>query len=225
MSETSTPIRVVLIEDHRLFREALRVVVESDKDFRIVGEADSVEQAITMLRRTPADLVIVDLRMFRDTGPAGVRALSRGSLNLRVVALSSENENDGALETVQAGVHGLLPRNTTSAALLDALRGVARGGIFLGPRIADQLFLSIRDGRMDKPPSHSQALAMLSPREIQLLRLIASGKSSKEIAVLLDLSVQTVRTYRKNLMKKLTVGNAAELTRFAMYHGLVGPKH
>lgn len=224
MSDHPSAIRVLLIEDHRLFREAIKAVVESDKEFRIVGEADSVEQALFLLRRSPADVAVVDLRMFRDTGPAGVRALSRGNGNLRIVALSAENETQAALETVQAGVHGLLPRNTTSAALLDALRGVARGGIFLGPKIADQLFSSIRDGHLDRPQGHSEALGVLSPREIQLLRLIASGKSSKEIAVLLDLSVQTVRTYRKNLMKKLAVGNAAELTRFAMYHGLVGPK-
>lgn len=224
MSSHSAPIRVFLIEDHRLFREALRAVIEASRDFRVVAEADSVENAVFQLRRIPADVAIVDLRMFELTGPSGVRALLRNTPNLRVVALSDDGDvTETPLETVKAGVHGLLPRNTTSAALLDAIRSVSRGGVFLGPNIADKIFSSIRESRNDRSVGHSDTVAGLSPREVQLLRMIASGKSSKEIAVLLDLSVQTVRTYRKNLMKKVGVGNAAELTRFAMFHGFVGP--
>lgn len=226
MADHSNPIRVFLIEDYRLFRDALRAVIEVSRDLQIIGEAESVEQAIFQLKRAATDVVVVDLRLFEHAGLAAVKTLSRDNPRLRVVALSQDVDSEDALEVVRAGnIHGLLPRNTSSAVLLDAIRSVSRGGVFLGPTIADRLFSSIRDGKMEKPAPQPQPVAGLSPREVQLLRLIASGKSSKEIAVLLDLSVQTVRTYRKNVMKKVGVGNAAELTRFAMFHGLIGSKH
>jgi DNA-binding NarL/FixJ family response regulator len=223
MSKQATPISVLLVEEHRLFREGLRAVVEASDDCRIAGEAASLDDALRILRRATVDVVIVDLRLFTSTGPESVRMLTRDYPRLRVLVLSLDNDSGSVLATLRHGVHGMLPKNTTSAALMDAIRSVARGGIYLGPHVAEKLFSSIRQGQFDKPAKTDPELG-LAPREVQLLRLIASGKSSKEIAVLLDLSVQTVRTYRKNLMKKVGVGNAAGLTRFAMFHGLIGPK-
>ncbi|MDX1978928.1 MAG: response regulator transcription factor [Bryobacteraceae bacterium] len=223
MSKQATPISVLLVEEHRLFREGLRAVIETSEDCRIAGEAATLDDALRIMRRTPVDVVLVDIRLFTLTGPDGIRLLTRENGRLRVLVLSLDNDSGSVLSALRTGVHGMLPKNTTAAALMDAIRSVARGGVYLGPHVAEKLFSSIRQGQFDRPAQSDPELG-LAPREVQLLRLIASGKSSKEIAVLLDLSVQTVRTYRKNLMKKVGVGNAAGLTRFAMFHGLIGPK-
>jgi DNA-binding NarL/FixJ family response regulator len=129
------------------------------------------------------------------------------------------DDEQSVVGAIKAGARAFVLKKASDSDLLDALRAVAKGGSYLSPQVSDRLLLRIQKGTIDSNPS-SSVLDALSPREIQVMRLVAEGKTSKEIAVMLDLGLQTVRSYRKTLMKKLGVGNVAGLTQLALATGL-----
>src|SRR5690606_23777852 len=144
-----TPIRVLLVEEHRLFREGLRAVIEGSEDCCVTAEAANLDEALRVLRRDIPDIAVIDIRAFSVTGTDGIRMLSRQHPQLRILVLSLDNDSGNVLSTLRNGAHGMLPKNTTAISLMDAIRSVARGGIYLGPNVADKLFSSIRQGYFD----------------------------------------------------------------------------
>jgi DNA-binding NarL/FixJ family response regulator len=140
---------------------------------------------------------------------------------VKVVMLSMYDDEDSVVSSIRAGARGYVVKRASSGDLLDALRVVARGGSYLSPHVSEQLLARIRRGQAVAPGRHP-SLAQLTPREFQVLGLIVEGKASKEIAVMLNLGVETVRSYRKTMMKKLHVNNVAGLIHVAMAAGLAG---
>jgi DNA-binding NarL/FixJ family response regulator len=133
------------------------------------------------------------------------------------------DDEHSVVSAVKAGARGFVLKRASDDDLVYAIRTVAQGGSYLSPRVSDKLFQRIQNGTIDSR-TMAAPLAERSPREIQVLRLIAEGKTSKEIAVLLDLSVQTIRSYRKTMMKKLNLNNVAGLTQLALSTGLTRPQ-
>ena len=160
-------------------------------------------------------------------GMSGIEAtveMMRHNPDTRIMMLSMYDDEHSVISAVKAGARGFVLKRASDGDLLQALRTVAQGGSYLSPRVSDRLLDRIQKGTVDES-TQSAPLASLSPREIQVLRLVAEGKTSKEIAVMLDLSVQTIRSYRKAMMKKLNVNNIAGLTQLALATGLTRPQN
>jgi DNA-binding NarL/FixJ family response regulator len=152
-------------------------------------------------------------------GVETTQEILRFHADCKIVILSMYDDENSVMGAIRAGARAFILKRASDMDLVEALRMVAAGGIYLSPQVSDQLLVRIQKGDLESHQAHS-ALGVLSPRELQVLRLVADGKTSKEIATLLELSEQTVRSYRKTMMKKLGVNNVAGLTQLALSNGL-----
>jgi DNA-binding NarL/FixJ family response regulator len=210
---------VGLADDQRILREGLRVLLQQTGDMEVVGESESANGLSELVHARKPDLLITDLTV----GGASIIEAShewvRFAPDTKLVILSAEENEEFAISAIRAGAKAYVLKSVSAADLIEALREVARGGSYLSPRISDKLLTRIQRGNVDAATKASP-LDCLSPRELQVLRLVSEGKTSKEIAVILDLGLQTIRSYRKTMMKKLNVSNAPALTKLAIAHGI-----
>jgi DNA-binding NarL/FixJ family response regulator len=211
---------VLLVEDQKMMRDGLRAILERTTEFRVVGEADSGTEAAQFCRQSRPDLVVMDICLPGLNGIESTVEILRHSPQTRVVILSIYDDEHSVVSAIRSGARAFVLKRASSADLIDALRTVARGGSYLSSQVSDSLLARIQSGDLRTSGSHAP-LDTLSPRELQVLRLVADGKTSKDIAVLLDLGLQTVRGYRKMLMKKLGVNNVAGVTQMALAAGLL----
>lgn len=213
------PSDVLLVEDHRIVRDGVRAMLERAEDFRVVGEVESGTEAVQFCRRNAPDVVVMDLSLPDLNGMAATEEILRNAPNTKIVILSMHEDDQSVIGAIRAGARGFVLKKASLGDLVDALRAVAKGGSYLSPQVSDKLLSRIQRGDMEtaKLPD---TLDVLSPRELQVLRMVAEGKTSKDIAGVLNLGLQTVRSYRKTMMKKLGVNNVASLTHLAMAAGL-----
>jgi DNA-binding NarL/FixJ family response regulator len=210
---------ILLVDDHKLMRDGIRTILERSTEFRVVGEADSGMDAVQFCKKTPPDLVIMDIGLNGMNGIEATTEIVRHAPQTRVLIVSMYDDENSVVSAIRSGARAFVLKKASSADLIDALRTVARGGSYLSSQVSDCLLARIQRGDLELKSTHLP-LEALSPREVQVLRLIADGKTSKDIAVLLDLGEQTIRSYRKTLMKKLGVNNVAGLTQMALAAGL-----
>lgn len=209
---------ILLVDDHQIMRDGLRTMLEATEEFHVAGEAETGGQAVALAARLRPQLVIMDLSLPGMNGIEATVELLRESPDSRVVILSMYDDESSVVQAMRSGARGFVLKKASQADLLSALRTVARGGTYLSPEVSDKFLECVRKGDFSR--RSSSVLAVLTPRELQVARLIAEGKSSKEIAASLDLSVETIRGYRKTLMRKLGVNNVAALTQLAIAEGL-----
>lgn len=217
-------IRVLIVDDHKIMRDGIKAILKPALDLDVVGETDSGVDAVQLVRKLRPDVVMMDIDLQGMSGIEATLEMLRHNPDTRVMMLSMYDDEHSVISAVKAGARGFVLKRASDGDLLQALRTVAQGGSYLSPRVSDRLLDRIQKGTVDES-TQSAPLASLSPREIQVLRLVAEGKTSKEIAVMLDLSVQTIRSYRKAMMKKLNVNNIAGLTQLALATGLTRPKN
>jgi DNA-binding NarL/FixJ family response regulator len=213
------PLDVLLVDDHKIMRDGIKAILSRAADFRVAGEAETGTAAVQFVKQHRPHLVLLDLGL--PDGLNGVETTAeilRAHPDCKVVILSMFDDENSVVSAIRQGARAFILKRASDADLIDALRMVAAGGMYLSPQVSDRLLARIQKGDLEARPQG--ALGALSPREIQVLRLVAAGKTSKEIAVLLDLSEQTVRSYRKTMMKKLGVNNVAALTQLALSAGL-----
>lgn len=214
------PYNVLLVDDHKIMRDGIRAILARDPEFCIVGEAGSGADAVQFVKQHRPELVLMDVGL-----PAGLNGVEttveilRHDPKCKVVMLSMYDDENTVVSAVRSGARGFILKRVSETDLLEALHIVARGGAYLSPQVSDRLLSRIQSGNLESS-SMPAALDALSPREVQVLRMVADGKTSKEIAVLLDLREQTIRSYRKTMMKKLGVNNVAGLTHLALSTGL-----
>jgi DNA-binding NarL/FixJ family response regulator len=214
------PYRVLLVDDHRIMRDGIKTILERSNDFQVMWEAENGADAVQIAKRNQPDLVIMDIGLPGMNGIDATTELVRHCPATRVAILSMYDDENSVLAAIRAGARAFILKKASSADLLDALRAVAKGGSFLSPQVSDHLLARIQRGDLEK--RSQDPLEGLTQREVQVLRLVAEGKTSKEIAQLLDLGLQTVRSYRKTMMKKIGVTNVAGLTQVALATGLTG---
>lgn len=213
------PYTVLLVDDHKILRDGIQAILERTGDFRVVAEAEEALEALRQCKKHRPDLVLMDIGLPGLSGIDATTEILRHCPETRVVILSMYDDEHTVVGAIRSGARGYVLKKASDSDLLDALRTVARGGSYLSPEVSDRLLTRIQRGDGDSHPM-SSLLTGLSPRETQVLRLVADGNTSKEIAVLLDLGLQTVRTYRKTMMKKLGVNNVAGLTQLALAAGI-----
>ncbi|HLY16267.1 MAG TPA: response regulator transcription factor [Bryobacteraceae bacterium] len=210
---------ILLVDDHKLMRDGLRLILERGSEFRVVGEAETGMEAVQFCKKARPDLVVMDIGLQGMNGIEATTEIVRHSPQTRVLILSMYEDENSVVSSLRSGARAFVLKKASAADLVDALRTVARGGSYISSQVSDRFLTSIQTGDLPGKSNHSPVGA-LSPREVQVLRLVAEGNTSKEIAVLLDLGLQTIRSYRKGLMKKLGVNNVAGLTQVAIAAGL-----
>jgi len=215
------PYNVLLVEDHKIVRDGIRAILERTPEFRIVGEAEDGSDAVSMCKKLRPDLVVMDIGLPGLNGIDATSEILRHCPSTRVTMLSMYDDENSVVAAFRSGARAFRLKNASSSHLLDALRTVSKGGSYLSSQVSDHLLTRIQRGDLEAKGAPGP-LDGLSPRERQVLRLVAEGKTSKDVATMLDLGLQTVRTYRKTLMKKIGVTNIAGLTQVALAAGLTG---
>jgi DNA-binding NarL/FixJ family response regulator len=213
------PHGVLLVDDHKILRDALRAILEETADFRVIAETGNGTSAVALCAQLEPDLVVMDLLLPGINGIEAATEITRRSARTKVIMLTMNDDENSVVAAFRCGVRGFLLKKASSSDLLAALRTVAQGGCYVGSDVSNHLLSRIRRGDLgvkDAP----DPIGILSPRERQVLRLVAAGQTTKDIALLLDLGIQTVRSYRKTVMKKIGVTNAAGLTQVAYSAGL-----
>src|SRR5262249_10748031 len=210
---------VLLVDDHKIMRDGIKAILCRGDEFRVVGEAESGPDAVQFVKRNRPDMVLMDIGLPGLNGVETTAEILRYHPECKIVILSMYDDENNVVSAIRSGARAFILKKASDSDLLEALRMVARGGGYLSPQVSDRLLTRIQKGDLESRQV-SSALDSLSPREVQVLRLVAEGNTSKQIAVLLDLQEQTVRSYRKTMMKKLGVNNVAGLTQLALSTGL-----
>jgi len=213
------PYNVLLVDDHQIVRDGIKALLERTSEFRVIGEAGSGSEAVSTARRIHPDLVLMDIGLPGMNGIEATIEVLRHCPNAKVMILSMYDDENSVVAAFRSGARAFLLKKAGAGDLLDALRAVSKGGSYLSSQVSDHLLTRIQRGDLESK-NLMGPLDGLSPREQQVLRLVSEGKTSKDIAVMLDLGLQTIRTYRKTLMKKIGVTNIASLTQVALAAGL-----
>jgi len=213
------PVRVLLVDDQALFREALGTLLSVRADVEVVGEAGDGEAALRQAAELRPDVVLMDLRMPVLDGIAATRRLRAEQPEVRVLALTTFDEDEDVFAALRAGAVGYLLKDAATGELELALRSVMRGESWLSPSVSRQVV----EGYMHRTGGEA-APEVLTARQREVLKLVAGGKSTKEIAFLLNLSVKTVETHRAQIMERLGIRDVAGLVRYALRTGLVPPE-
>ncbi|HWR54798.1 MAG TPA: response regulator transcription factor [Bryobacteraceae bacterium] len=207
-------IRVVLADDHAVVRRGFALILSAQPDIEIVGEASNGREAIEVATTHHADVVVMDVAMPELNGVEATRRLMEASPRTRVLALSMHKDSVYVREILRAGARGYLLKDAIDSDLVAAVRAVAAGEGYLSPAVSEAVLSDYRRHVTDP-------IDLLTSREREVLQLIAEGKTNKEIAVTLNLSVYTVDAHRGRVMEKLNVHTTTDLVRFAMRKGLV----
>ena len=208
--------RILLVDNHRVVIEGLRAMLEQEKDMEVVGMAENGRVALSMIRELSPDVVLLDIAMSDLNGIEAAAQITHDHPTVKVVALSMYTEGRHVRAMLEAGAHGYVTKETAATELLRAIRKVTRGLKFLSSDVTE----AVVDGFVSRVVEDNSAMARLGGREREVLQLIAEGLTSGEIAARLHLSVNTVDTHRRNIMKKLDLHSVADLTKYAIREGL-----
>ena len=211
-----TPIRVLIADDHALVRAGIRALVERIDNVVVVGEAGKGSEALDLVRQLGPDLILLDITMPDGNGFEVLDQVTKLYPEIRVIVLTVHEAGEYALRAVREGAAGYLPKSAASIELEQAIQTVIRGERYISPETAQNTIFEVTNRATKR-----DLLATLSPRQREVLRLIAEGKTTKQIAQVLEISVKTVETHRAQLMERLGIHDVAGLVRYAIIVGLI----
>jgi len=213
--------RIFLADDHKIMREGLRALLEKQDGIEVVAEAEDGRTAVRLVRELLPDVVIMDVSMPDLNGIEATRQIVAQSPHVKVLALSMHSHKRFVEEMLRAGASGYLVKDCDIEELVSAIRAVMVNQVYLSPRVAAPI---IEDYVSTSPAAGTSAPSVLTPREREVLQLLAEGKRTKDVASTLHVSVKTVETHRRQIMRKLDIHSLAELVKYALREGLTSPE-
>lgn len=214
-------VSVVLVDDHTVVRDGLRALLQSEDDLEIVGEADSGEDALEVVERTAPEVVVMDLRLPNMSGVEATRALKKSFPRVKVIILSMYDEEDIVFQALESGASGYVLKRAGVEELVKAIHTVIDEGAYLDPAIARRVVDRLHKKSVTEVRGRQKGEDILTPREKEILMLVARGMTNSQIAAKLYISVKTVQAHRANLMQKLEVHDRVELVKYAVKKGLI----
>jgi len=205
--------KILLVDDHEIIRTGLRTLVQREPDLAVVGEASEGRMAVRQVHELAPDIVVMDLTMPHLNGIDATRQAVSARPSIKVIGLSASGDDRMIVEMLRAGAVGYVNKTSAAAELIDAIRTVLKGSFYFSPDIIARI-------AADNDEHPDSAFDRLSPREREVLQLIAEGKATKEVAAMLRVSIKTAETHRRNLMDKLHIDSVADLTKYAIREGL-----
>lgn len=212
-------VRVLIADDHTLFREGLRQLLEMEKDLEVVGEADDGLTAISKAREVKPDVVLMDINMPVVDGVAAIEQLAGEMPDAGIIALTMHRQDQYVFEAMRAGARGYLLKDAKPTDLVFAIRMVARGSSMIDPRMTTTVLKEFR--RLANQAEQQQGVSGLTPKEVEILKLLAMGLSNKEIGQRLCLAEKTVKNYLSTVFQKLQITDRVQAAIYALRHGLV----
>ncbi|MGE5487006.1 MAG: response regulator [bacterium] len=212
-------IRVLLADDHTLFRQGVRHLLSSEADLEVVGEVSNAADAIEKSAELKPDVVLMDVAMPGSSSFEAARQIRRNRPETKVLFLTMYDDEDYLVEAMEVGASGYVLKDSPATQLLSAVRDVHRGGSYLSPRMLAQLVDDFRT--RVKSSTRAPRFSTLTPREKEVIKMLAEGQSVKEIACALNLSVKTVEAHKFNLMRKLDIHNKAQLVQYAIQKKII----
>lgn len=212
MSETNSPYRILIVDDHPIFRQGIAALVSSDSAMEVCGECDSAQSALEAMRRLNPDVALVDISLPGANGIELIKLMRAERPKLSILMLSMHDETLYALRSLKAGANGYVMKSEEPGKVLDALRKVAAGGMYVSERFSQRLVFSVirsNEAGLGSP------VDALSDRELEVLHLLGTGSSTRDIAERLHLSIKTIETHRAHIKRKLNCKTSAEMVNFA----------
>jgi DNA-binding NarL/FixJ family response regulator len=206
-------IKIIIVDDHKIFRQGLTGMLQSVKDLKILGEADDGSKAISMIEELRPDIAVIDISMPGVSGLEVAEELRRKGISVKVIFLTMIIDPVTIAKALKMGIQGYVPKENAFEDLLYAIRAVAAGQQFISPSVTQTLHQHLS--------SREQALKLLSPREVEILKLIAEGMTSRQIGEKLFISPKTVENHRERIMQKLEIHKNVDLVRYAIANNLL----
>ena len=210
-------IRIILADDHTMLREGLRALIEEQPAMTVIAMAEEGRSTVRLAEKLRPDIIVMDISMPGMNGMEATRQILAKDPGIKILALSMHTDRRFVVEMLSAGASGYLLKDCAFEELISALHALADKRTYLSPKISDVV---VKDYSGRSSMSATTALDVLSPREREVLQLLAEGKSTREIAAILNVGMKTVETYRQQIMEKLDLHTIAELTKFAVREGL-----
>jgi two-component system response regulator NreC len=210
-------IRVILADDHKIIRNGLRALIEKQHNMEIIGEAADGRTTVTLALKLSPDVIVMDVSMPDMNGIEAARKIIKNSPGVKILALSMYSDKKFVAEMLSAGASGYLLKDCAARELMHAIQAVVKNCLYLSPDIAE---IMIKEYRQIVSKENLSLYSLLTSREREALQLLAEGKTIKEIAFALDISVKTAETYRQQIMNKLDIHTIAGLTKYAIREGL-----
>jgi DNA-binding NarL/FixJ family response regulator len=210
------PIRVLIVDDHALVRGGIRALVEKIEGMKVIGEAGTGSEALELVKQLKPNLMLLDLTMPEKGGFEVLDHVTKKYPEIKVIVLTVHEAAEYAIRALREKAAGFLPKSAAPTELEQAIQTVIRGEVYISPETSQKALLEIGKGT-----TKQDLLATLSPRQREVLRLIAEGKTTKQIAHVLEISVKTVETHRAQLMERLKIHDVAGLVRYAILVGLI----
>ena len=215
------PIRILIVDDHTLFRSGIKLALQRYKEFEVVGEAGDGLEGIKRAKQLKPDVVLLDLHMPGTSGLEALRVLTEDVPETQVVMLTVSEDADDLLETLRAGARGYLLKNIDTDFLLESIQRAVRGESVMSPQIAHKLADSLRAAPKENVVAADVNPGKLSPREKEIIVMLARGSSNKEIARVLNLSESTIKIHVQGILRKLNIAKRVQAAVYAVEHGLI----
>ena len=220
MTLPSRTLRVVIVDDHTLFREGLKTLLQMEDDIEVVADAESAEDVVELVWQTRPDVLLLDIRMPQGNGLDAVPAVLRISAGTQVLVLTACDEKEEHVRAFKLGAKGVILKDSARQTLMQAIRTVCRGEMWMDPRMSGVLVEELARMGADGDTPSIRSESGLTERELEIVRLVASGNKNKEVGALLAISERTVKTHLTNVFQKLGVRDRVGLVMYALRHGL-----